>query len=329
MPVDAAKRQKVEARMSNYPSDYKKGQSRQYPDRIDEIYAFDKASGIYKPHSCEPESPEKNPTKNGQKVNLLDVKIRRDWLSFVISVITLIVLSYYTLVTYKLWLEGQVSGNLVQQELAIAQLQAITANHSADTASRELTEVGKQTTAAQRQLSIAQKQMELADRPWVGIQGPVNVIGVIHKNPASVNFAYDLKNGGKSVALGVETGIWVAGGMAGLALMESNRCEEVANTERQAIAPARQYEKRGGPKPSAVITKTGSIILPDGIEHVQSGPQPDAPNQPTENVYALFCVAYFDELDKVHLTQTMYCFTSRFPGLQDLPITCGKGNYAY
>lgn len=116
-----------------------------------------------------------------------------------VSIITLIVLSIYTLVTLQLWQETQVSGNRVQQELAIAQLQAVTATHSADTAARELVEVGKQATASQQQVGIMQKQFENADRPWVSIDAAFTS-PLTYRNGVQVEITFIPKNVGKSPA---------------------------------------------------------------------------------------------------------------------------------
>lgn len=174
---------------------------------------------------------------------------------------------------------------------------------------------------AKRQTELAKTQLEFSERPWVGIQGPIDVIGSIHTYPSAVNFAYDLKNVGKSVALGVVTTIWLRSGSAdGFSLMRSNYCEENAETERKYIAFEHEHKR----------TPTGeTFILPDGVEHNQNTPQNDAPKISAENVYALFCTVYYDKFDTVHVTQSTYCFTGLFPGLENTAVICHEGNYAY
>jgi hypothetical protein len=221
----------------------------------------------------------------------------------------------------------------VQSEQTEAQVEKMTESLSkTDALITQATTQAKATNdlveQAKHQTDLLKTQLEISNRPWVGIEGRLQVVGSIHTDPAHVNFIFDLKNVGKSVALGVGTGIWVGTEDEGFKLMESNHCEEQAVAERHVIELARQYEKHMGPKPSGFTEKTGSIILPDGIEHHQSAPQPGVPNRPAQHVYALFCAVYFDNLDTVHITQTTFCFTNQSGPLGE-PVICGKGNYAY
>jgi hypothetical protein len=199
--------------MKYRPSNDQQGKASENSERAMDGYVFDKTSGIYKPQSCEPENPEKQSPQNKQKIDLLEVKVRRDWLALIISIITLIVLFGYTLVTYNLWQEAQVSGNHIQQQLAIAQLQAITA-------AKELPQIEKQTITGQQQAGIMQRQFEVAQaeqRPWLG-HGPIS----IKKEPVfqlmpiqppiaadvglSIDFILEIHNFGTAPAL--DTKIW-------------------------------------------------------------------------------------------------------------------------
>ena len=176
----------------------------------------------------------------------------------------------------------------------------------------------------------ASQQLRITDRPWVGVGGQLSIKGSIHDNAAATNFVYNLVNDGKSVALGVSDGVWVAGGAAnGDKLMDSDHCEQMAKSQRQAIALWRQWEKSGGSEPGGVTPKTGSVMLPGTSSYIQTAPQEGAPNVHEEDIYVLVCTTYFDQLGNVHLTQNMYCLTSEFPKLSDVPLYCGQGNYAY
>jgi hypothetical protein len=192
--------------------------------------------------------------------------------------------------------------------------------------------VARTVEAAGKANQIAEQSLESSARPWVGIDGSsFTVIGDIHANPSAVNFSCNLKNGGSSVALGISPAIWVGAGDAGFKLMTSDHCEQIAGTQRQAIKLEQDWLRSGrkGPKPGGVTPETGSILLPNTGQSFQTAPQDGAPTQPSENVYALFCIIYFDEFNVVHVTQTVFCFTNRFPKFNDKPLICGQGNYAY
>ncbi len=196
--------------------------------------------------------------------------------------------------------EARASDEAVAKQLIVIQRQLTEARRSANAAT--LT-----SNAARLSAETAQKQLELSDRPWVGVQGPINITGPIHTNPSGVNFIFDLVNLGKSAALGVTSAIWVSGGVTdGFKLMSSDHCQQMVNSEKQFI-------RGGGYQPEKLGTSNvaGSIILPGGVQHVQLPPQQDPLPQPATNVYALSCIVYFDELDIVHLTQTTYCFLAR------------------
>ena len=218
------------------------------------------------------------------------------------------------------------------------------AKNSALATARQLAAVQAQITVAQtgtaafegqlkearRMTDLASEQLRITDRPWVGVWGQLSIIGSIHDNAAATNFVYNLANNGKSVALGVSDGVWVAGGAAnGYKLMDSDHCEQMAKSQRQAIALWEQWKKTGGTEPGGVTPKTGALILPGAIGYIQTAPQEGAPAVHEDDIYVLVCTTYFDQLDNVHLTQNMYCLTSQFPKLSDTPIYCAKGNYAY
>lgn len=187
-----------------------------------------------------------------------------------------------------------------------------------------------QLNEARRMADAASQQLRITDRPWVGVSGQLLIKGSIHDNAAATNFVYNLANDGKSVALGVSDGVWVAGGVAnGFKLMDSDHCEQIAKSQRQAIALWRRWKKNGGPEPGGVTPKTGTLILPGTTLSVQDAPQQGAPDVREKDIYVLVCTTYFDQLGNVHLTQNMYCLTSEFPKLSDVPLYCKQGNYAY
>jgi hypothetical protein len=255
------------------------------------------------------------------------------------------------LMAYMQWLVMQESGRQTDKLISAANINACAAKKNAKAAesfASTASEINKGISRAVDKLSLQAKsmeksagaavqtaqstknQLEKGERPWVGVNGQLKVLGSIHADASKVNFYYSLTNVGKSVALGVSSAIWVDGGIPGFNLMHSNHCEQMANSTRQSIALWRRWLKHGGPQPGGVTPKTGTTIFPGGIEYSLTPPQEGAPDGPQENVYALVCTVYFDQFDNVHLTQDMFCFTSQIQKFEDdAPMLCKEGNYAY
>jgi hypothetical protein len=80
---------------------------------IDDTYVFDASSGLYKPKSYDARDNSKEQTQNHiHKVvyeSPIHVKTRRDWLSIIISLLTLIVLGVYTIFTSNIYQASEAS----------------------------------------------------------------------------------------------------------------------------------------------------------------------------------------------------------------------------
>ena len=176
--------------------------------------------------------------------------------------------------------------------------------------------------AAQQAADTSTHALHSSYRPWVGPDLKPIVIGSIHQAPSKVNLRFELKNSGTSVALGVQDALWISDDFN---IFHSDSCKKMAATEKQAIYLA---HKTGG-KAGGVTPETGQVIFPNGILTSQEPPQEGAPLKPTTNVYALLCIAYFDQFDVVHFTKLTFCFTQwPLPAWADLPMSCKDGNYA-
>jgi hypothetical protein len=124
--------------MKNNPSEFQKRNPYAEIESIANGYRFDEGSGLYKPISCQSDGNKEKVASNNYGSNLLHVEVRRDWLTLAVSVISLVVVSIYAVITYQLWQEAQVTVNQTQQELAIAQLQAVTSNIGTTTARQQV-----------------------------------------------------------------------------------------------------------------------------------------------------------------------------------------------
>ena len=187
-----------------------------------------------------------------------------------------------------------------------------------------------QLNEARRMADAASQQLRITDRPWVGVSGQLLIKGSIHDNAAATNFVYNLANDGKSVALGVSDGVWVAGGVAnGFKLMDSDHCEQIAKSQRQAIALWRRWKKNGGPEPGRCDSKDGDINPPRNYPF-RSGRTAARGARCTREGYLRTGLHYL-------LRPTRKCafdsedglLDERVPEAERRALDCKQGNYAY
>lgn len=127
---------------------------------VDDTYIFDSASGIYKPKTYEAD----NKRAQQKTDSPIDIKIRRDWMAFVVAVLTLIVVAGYTYY-------AQVQASDIRRQTGLLSDQAdrevARAIGNAATTEHQLNLLQEQVKAAQDSVVANQRQMRTAQRAWL------------------------------------------------------------------------------------------------------------------------------------------------------------------
>lgn len=160
--------------MNKHPSEQQKGQAAEHSRRVPDGYVFDASSGLYKPESYHQESQSEQSSHSKKQHRFFKIEVRRDWATFIISFVTFLVVAYYAYVTSEIWLQAKLAGIRVEEETAIAQLQAVTANNAAknakDSFEKTLGQMQQQTGAQQESNRITRESLETVQRAFVYFQ---------------------------------------------------------------------------------------------------------------------------------------------------------------
>ena len=116
------------------------------PRDIDDPYVLDAASGLYKPKSYDSEDKGKTQTHHVVYEGPIDVKTRRDWISIVLTALTLVALVKYTDITNNIYGTSQVT--------AVASIEASRATRNS-------------VDLAQQALQLSKDQFRVEERPWI------------------------------------------------------------------------------------------------------------------------------------------------------------------
>ena len=186
--------------------------------------------------------------------------------------------------------------------------------------------------AAKSAAKTAEDELITANRPWVAVNGPLGITGgSIHDNPSKVTFGFQTKNVGNSMALQIQSAMWINPDP-----ITTHHCEDLANWLRRDIALHERFKRHPGP--GGIAPESGEVLLPGATNNNLMVPQDGGPTVPTKNVSVMICTIYADQFKIVHLTENDFCYFDRSVQLKDNPpelreklkdmeTTCG--GYAY
>jgi len=113
-------------------------EAREYLDRVGKTYVLNRSSGLQEPVTYREHDTDERRSNHAEHVGPLIVELRRDWTAFFVSFTTLVLVALYTSYSYKLWLQESTNAGRVDQQLALAQLQAVTAKKTLDTSAEQM-----------------------------------------------------------------------------------------------------------------------------------------------------------------------------------------------
>ncbi len=104
--------------MDQYPRQRDKSRSQQESAHTAEGYVLDGSSGLYVPKSDPREEKRNNPCESCQPRPPLNVKVRRDWIIILISVLTLFGLGLTVYFTKRQWHEANRSATAAENAIS-------------------------------------------------------------------------------------------------------------------------------------------------------------------------------------------------------------------